>query len=197
MFSVESPTALSPADLAYLERMFAQHGPTWEEIDAPFFSDDHMNALQEGYTSLFFMAEPETTILVGRDLGIDGRYFSPFLALRHPLEARTLAALRLAPFDGYSVAYVVLPYYRQRYFRSGDEEETWAFLKAGSQIMSGVIVHPSIKVKGQWQLTYFDRDGLDHDVSRPKGIDTLLDLFDRRYVIPAPDVVDFLALHSW
>lgn len=197
MFSIESPTALSPADLAYLEGMFAEVRPTWEEIDEIFFSDDHMGALQDGYTSLFFMAEPDTTLLVGSDLGIDGRYFQPFLALRHPLEARTLAALRLAPFDARSIAYVLLPYYRRRYVHSGSEEETWAFLKSGSQIMSGVIVHPSIKVKDSWQLTYFDRDGLDHDEARPKDIDTLLDLFSRRYVIPAPDIVDQLALHSW
>lgn len=197
MFSIESPTTLSPADLAYLEGMFAEIRPTWEEIDEIFFSDDHLSALQDGYTSLFFMAEPDTTLLVGRDLGIDGHYFQPFLALRHPLEARTLAALRLAPFDAYSIAYVLLPYYRRRYFHSGDEEETWAFLKSGSRITSGVIVHPSVKVKNRWQLTYFDRDGLDHDEDRPMAVDTLLELFSRRYVIPAPDIVDQLALHSW
>jgi hypothetical protein len=197
MFSVESSSPLSQNDLVYLESMFTKPGPTWEEIDAPFFSEEHLSALQDGYPALFFLPEPDTTILVCRDLGIDGRYFQPFLALRHPLEARTLAALRLVPFDAHSIAYVLLPYYRQRYFRSGGEEETWAFLKSGSRIMSGVIVHPSVKVKDRWQLTYFDRDGLDHDESRTKGIDTLLELFSRRYVIPAPDIVDQLALHSW
>jgi len=197
MFSIESSTTLSQDDLAYLESTFTKPGPTWEEIDALFFSDEHLSALQDGYSSLFFMPEPETTILMGKNLDIDGRYFQLFLALRHPLEARQLSTLRLVPFDAHSVAYVLLPYYRQRYFRSGGEEETWAFLKSGSRIVSGVIVHPSIKVKDRWQLTYFDQDGLDHDEARPKDIDTLLDLFSRRYVIPAPDIVDQLALHSW
>jgi hypothetical protein len=197
MFSVESPTPLSPVDLVYLEDMFAEGRPTWEEIDALFVSDEHLCALQDGYTSLFFMRELDTTLLVGKDLGLDARYFQPFLALRHPLEARTLAALGLAPFDAHSIAYVLLTYYRQHYSHSGDEEGTWAFLKSGSQIMRGVIVHPSTKEKDRWQLTYFDRDGLDHDEARPKEIDTLLDLFSRRYIIPAPDVVDELALHSW
>src|SRR4051812_7902301 len=99
MFSVESSSPLSQDDLVYLEGVFTQQGPTWEEIDESFFSDDHLSALESGYTSLFFMAEPDTTIL---DLDLDGRYFQPFLALRHPLEARTLAALRLAPFDAHS-----------------------------------------------------------------------------------------------
>lgn len=114
-FSVESPTVLSQDDLAYLESMFTKQGPAWEEIDAFFFSEEHLNALQDGYTSLFFLPEPDTTILMVRDLGIDGRSFQSFLALRHPLEARTLAALRLAPFDARSIAYVLLPYYRLRY----------------------------------------------------------------------------------
>ena len=197
MFPVESPTMLSQDDLVYLESMFTKQGPSWEEVDEVFFSDEHLSALEDGYPALFFLPEPDTTILVCRDLGIDGRFFQPFLALRHPLEARTLAALRLAPFDAHSIAYVLLPYYRRRYPHSGGGEETWAFLKSGSRITSGVIVHPSTKVTDSWQLTYFDRDGLDHDEARPKDIDTLLDLFSRRYIIPAPDIVDQLALHSW
>lgn len=197
MFSVESPTALSSDDLIYLEGIFAQNRPTWEEIDAFFFSEGHLSALQDGYSALFFTPEPDATILAGKDLDIDGCYFQPFLALRHPLEACALAALRLIPVDAHSVAYVLLPYYRQRYSHSGDEEGTWAFLKSGSHIMSGVIVHPSTRVKNRWQLTYFDRDGLDHDEDRSKDADTLLELFSRRYVMPAPDIVDQLALHSW
>ena len=194
MFPVESPTKLSQDDLVYLEGMFTKQGPTWEEIDALIFSDEYLSALQDGYPSLFFLPEPDTTVLVGRDLGIDGRYLRQFLALRHPLEARTLAALHLAPFDARSIAYVLLPYYRLRYPES---EGAWAFLKSGSRIMRGVIVHPSTKMKGRWQLTYFDRDGLDGDETRPKDIDTLFDLFSRRYITAAPDVVDELALHFW
>lgn len=196
MSSIESSSPLSQDDLVYLESIFAGTRPTWEEIDALFLSEEHLHALRDGYISLFFLLEPEMTNLVGRDLGIDGRYLQRFLALRHPLEARTLAALRLVPFDARSIAHVMLPYYRQRYPRSG-VEETWAFLKSGSRIMRGVIVHPSTKVKGRWQLTYFDRDGLDCDETRPKDIDVLLELFSRRYIIPAPNLVDQLALHSW
>jgi hypothetical protein len=196
MFPVESPATLSQDDLVFLEAMFAHKGPTWEETDALLLSDELLGALQDGYSSLFFLLEPDTAILEDSDLDSDRRSFQRFLMLRHPLEAHTLAALHLAPFDAHSIAYVLLPYYRQRYPHLGGEE-TWAFLKAGSRIMRGVIVHPSTKVKdNRWQLTYFDRDGLDWDETWPMGIDTLLDLFSRRYIIPAPDVVDELAF-SW
>ncbi|HEU5382779.1 MAG TPA: hypothetical protein VFV38_45815 [Ktedonobacteraceae bacterium] len=196
MFPAESSSPLSQDDLIYLEGMFSETGPTEEEIDTLFLSDEHLSALQDGYPALFFLPEPEMTIPACKDLGIDGRYLQRFLALRHPLEARTLASLRLVPFDARSIAHVLLPYYRRRYPCS-EEEETWAFFKSGSRVMRGVIVHPSTKMKGRWQLTYFDRDGLDCDETRPKDSDVLLGLFSRRYIIPAPEIVDQLALHSW
>lgn len=124
--------------------------------------------------------------------GQRGNVFGRYLATKAPLPVDVLESLELAPVNSEPRGRLMLDHYRAKYGNAP------VVLTKGIE-PKGVVISPSAKEPGKYQVTYFDERGFSSDHSIPSSYpgersveEVVGNLTEEGYVTPNPDVLEYL-----
>lgn len=122
-----------------------------------------------------------------------GNVHDRYLAAAKPLPVSVLANLELAPVNAETRGHLMLTHYREKYGGAP------VVLTKTDLAPQGVVISPSAKEPGKYQVTYFDARGFssDHAVPSPwpgeRSIEQVVGNLTRQgYLRPNPDVLEYL-----
>jgi N12 class adenine-specific DNA methylase/SAM-dependent methyltransferase len=199
--TIPTPPAAPHLDVAWLADLLARRNALDPAVTADALMSAPENA-EYNYAAtepLPALDRPETNDLL--DIGVLDSVGMHAAWSQHPLPAETIHRLGLLPLDSKTV----MPLVRSIYNRGQEIPDAVMPPRgyvlanpASATVLSGASITPSAARPGQFQVTWFDRDGFSGDTSSSTLDGALTEAISRGYTIPAPLLLaDAMALPSF